>query len=93
MRENIDVNFDGLNPAGYPEFGEFVATAKVPVEEKFYNVQIIQDKHVAWVIFDFDFLEDGKVLNHGVETWQMLKGADDKWRIASVYWSSKGTPK
>ena len=24
---------------------------------------------------------------------QMLKGADGKWKIVSVYWSSKGTPK
>ncbi|WP_182915689.1 hypothetical protein [Massilia cavernae] len=36
---------------------------------------------------------DDKVINHGVEMWQMLKGIDGKWKIASVYWSSKGAPK
>jgi hypothetical protein len=28
-----------------------------------------------------------------VEAWQLMKHKDGKWKIVSVYWSSKGTPK
>lgn len=45
------------------------------------------------MLFDFDFRIGDKVLNHGLEAWQMLKGADGKWKIVSVYWSSKGEAK
>lgn len=93
VRETIDVNFDGLSPMGYPGFAEFIQTEKEIVEERFYNVRITQDRHVAFVLFDFDFRIGDKVINHGLESWQMLKGTDGKWKIVSVYWSSKGTPK
>ena len=93
VRANIDVNFDGLSPYGYPAFAEFIKTEKGRVEERFYNVKVTQDRHVAFVMFDFDFRIDDKIINHGVEAWQMLKGVDGKWKIASVYWSSKGIPK
>ena len=75
------------------DFIRFVATSKVPIEERFYNVKIVQDGHVAWVTFDFDFLEDGKVENYGVEAWQLVKDADDRWKILSVVWSSHGAPR
>jgi F420-0:gamma-glutamyl ligase-like protein len=45
------------------------------------------------VTFDFDFLENGKVENYGVEVWQMIKDADDTWKILSVVWSSNGSPR
>lgn len=93
VREKIDVNFDGVSPMGYPGFAEFIETEKKVVEERFYNVRITQDRHVAFVLFDFDFRIDDKVINHGLEAWQMLKVAEGKWKIVSVYWSSKGTPK
>lgn len=93
VRENVDVNFDGLSPYGYPSFAEFIKSEKQVVEERFYNVKITQDRHVAFVLFDFDFRIGDEVINHGLEAWQMLKGVDGKWKIASVYWSSKGKPK
>lgn len=93
VRETIDVNFDGLSPMGYPGFAEFISTEKKVVEERFYNVRITQDRNVAFVLFDFDFRVGDAVINHGLEAWQMLKVADGKWKIASVYWSSKGKPK
>jgi ketosteroid isomerase-like protein len=92
-REKHDVNFDGLSAGGYPDFAGFVGDPKTSGRENFYNVSITQDGHLAWVIFDFDFIEAGKTINHGVEAWQMLKTADGKWKIFSVVWSSKGTPK
>ena len=75
------------------DFIRFVATSKVPVEERFYNVKIVQDGHVAWVTFDFDFLEDGRVENYGVETWQLVKDVEERWKVLSVVWSSHGAPR
>ena len=93
QKEEVDSNFDGIDAAGASGFIEFVAKSKEPIEEKFYNVKITQDRHVAWVMFDFEFLEDNKVQNYGIEAWQMLKTADDSWKILSVVWSSHGAPK
>lgn len=93
QKEEADVNFDGIDSAGASGFIEFVAKSKEPIEEKFYNIKITQDRHLAWVMFDFEFLEGNKVQNYGVETWQMLKTGDDSWKILSVVWSSHGAPK
>lgn len=93
QRDESNVHADGVGRGGAQEFIRFVATSKLPIEERFYNIKIVQDGHVAWVSFDFDFLEDGKIENHGVEVWQMLKGADETWKILSVVWSSKGAPR
>jgi ketosteroid isomerase-like protein len=90
----IDANFNGLNPAGYPQFAEMIRSEKkAMIEERFYNVRITQDDNTAVVMFDFDFRWDGKIENHGLETWQMMKNKDGQWKIASVFWSSKGEPK
>ena len=91
MRTEKDVNFDGVSVGGYPAFARFVGESKTRIEEKFYNIKITQDGHVAWVMFDFEFLDDNKVGNYGVETWQMYK-VDGKWKIISVVWSSHGAP-
>ncbi len=93
VNEKFDVNFNGLNSGGLQNFSQFIAGSKDPVEEKFYNIQITQDDNVAWVMFDFEFIESGKIENHGIEVWQMMKTVDGKWKIASVFWSSKGAPK
>jgi hypothetical protein len=86
-RSKIDVNFNGLRNSGYNDFARFIASSKEPVEEKFYNVKITQDKNVAWVMFDYEFLVGGKAENYGIETWQMMKVADNSWKIASVMWT------
>jgi ketosteroid isomerase-like protein len=91
-QRETNVHADGVPPDAR-DFIRFVATSKVPIEERFYNIKIVQDGHVAWVTFDFDFLEDGKVENYGVEAWQMVKDAEETWKILSVVWSSKGTPR
>lgn len=93
VNDKLDVNFDGVQSGGYYGFAKFITESKLPVEEKFYNLKITQDGHVAWVMFDFEFVEDNKIENYGVETWQMLKNADGKWKILSVVWSSHGAPK
>jgi ketosteroid isomerase-like protein len=73
---------------GFRGFRDFIASSKVPVEEKFYNVRITQDANLAWVMFDYEFVEGGRTTNYGVETWQMMKDADGQWKIASVFWST-----
>ena len=93
LRQDLNVHADGIPAAGAQDFLRFIATAKVPIEERFYNISIVQDGHLAWVSFDFEFLEDGRVENHGVEVWQMVKNADDAWKILSVVWSSNGAPR
>lgn len=87
VRNKFDVNFDGIRSGGYNDFAQFIANSKEPVEEKFYNVKITQDGHVAWVMFDYEFQIGGKTQNHGIETWQMMKSADGNWKIASVMWT------
>jgi ketosteroid isomerase-like protein len=86
-RANVDANFDGWPVGGYGWFAEMIASSKNSLEERFYNVKITQDGHLAWVMFDYDFLVNGKPENHGLETWQMIKTADGKWKIASVIWT------
>ena len=93
VRAEIDPNYDGLAVGGYAPFAAFVKDEKGVVEERFYNIQVTQDRHVAFVMVDFDFRIDDRIINHGVESWQMYKNADGKWKIASVFWSSKGRPK
>jgi ketosteroid isomerase-like protein len=88
-----DVTYDGLRAGGYTSFARFIATAKEAIEEKFYNIKITQDGNVAWVMFDYEFVVDGKTQNYGVETWQMMKVAGDQWKIASVMWTMNRPPK
>ncbi|MDB5793103.1 MAG: hypothetical protein JWQ80_3127 [Massilia sp.] len=88
IRETHDPNANGLRAGGFRDFARFIRESKVPVEERFYNLKITQDKHVAWVMFDYEFVEDGKVWNHGIETWQMLKNVEGKWKIGNVWWST-----
>lgn len=93
MNEKYDANFDGVLSGGFGSFAEYLAKPGASVEEKFYNMKITQDDHIAWVMFDFEFLENKKTENYGVETWQLIRAVDDKWKIVSVFWSSHGTPK
>lgn len=93
MQDTVDAGFDGVNAAGVLSFLDFIAKSPEPIEEKFYNINITQDGHLAWVTFDFEFLEGNRIENHGFEVWQMLKTADNSWKILSVVWSSHGAPK
>ncbi|MET0858165.1 MAG: hypothetical protein ABWY27_15540 [Telluria sp.] len=87
VRDKHDVTFDGVRAGGYGEFARFIGSAKEEIEEKFYNIKITQDGHVAWVMFDYEFVIGGKTQNYGVEAWQMLKAVDGQWKIASVMWT------
>lgn len=86
MRDTTDVHFDGVPAAGYVGFANYIKREPLRTEEKFYNVKITQDRHVAWVNFDYEFLVGDKLSNYGVEAWQMVK-RDGLWKILSVVWS------
>lgn len=87
IRRDTDPNFDGVRAGGFNDFVLSVKNDKKSVEEKFYDVKITQDRDVAWVLFDYEFLSDGVVQNYGVEAWQMVK-REGKWKIFSVTWSA-----
>lgn len=88
VRAKYDVSFDGIRGGGFTEFCRFIFDAKEQMEEKFYNVNITQDGHVAWVMFDYEFISNGKTSNYGVESWQMTQNAEGRWKIASVMWTA-----
>jgi hypothetical protein len=73
--------------SSWKKFSEFIKDAKVPVEERFYNVRMDTNGAVASVWFDFDFLIDGKVTNRGSESWQMVR-TEDGWKISSMLYSA-----
>ncbi|KAF0242649.1 MAG: hypothetical protein FD167_3849 [bacterium] len=81
-----DVNFDGIGFGGFLSFSRYISTTTEKIEEKFYNIEITQDGHLAWVTFDYEFYADGKVNNYGIEHWQVRK-IDGKWKIYSVIWT------
>lgn len=57
-----------------------------PKEEKFYNLQINTDGHVAAVTFDFSYWAGGKKSIWGKETWGMIR-INNEWKITSVLFS------
>jgi hypothetical protein len=73
-------------PSSWKEFSKFIQDSDKPVEERFSNVRIDTNGAVASVWFDFDFLVDGKVVNRGSESWQMVR-AEDGWKISSMLYS------
>ncbi|WP_426197480.1 YybH family protein [Massilia sp. DWR3-1-1] len=92
VRDKFDVSYDGVRSGGFGSFARFIGESKEPLEEKFYNLKITQDGHVAWLLFDYEFLQGGKTSNHGIEAWQMMKHLDGKWKIASVIWTANYLP-
>lgn len=72
--------------ANYKSFYRHFYTKEV--EEKFYNIQILENGYIASVIFDYSFWEKGKKTNWGKESWAMIKTAG-QWKITSVIFSSE----
>ena len=82
-----NAQFDGVGPSQLDGFVKFLATSKDKLEEKFYNVEIRQDGDLGLVTFNYDFVENDKVLNSGLEHWQVCR-IDGQWKILSVTWTS-----
>lgn len=75
-----------VHASTWKAFADFVSSAKVPLEERFYNVRIETNGAVASVYFDFDFLSDGNVTNRGSEAWQMVRD-EQGWKIGAMVFS------
>jgi hypothetical protein len=58
------------------------------IEEKFYNIQILEDGYIASLLFDYSFWEKGKKTNWGKESWAMIK-TNGQWKITSVVFSTE----
>ena len=56
------------------------------IEDKFDNVQIIEDGTVASVTMDYSFWSDNKMQNWGGKYLSLIK-RDGKWKITSVIYS------
>lgn len=93
IQDTRDVNFDGVFNGGFHQLAQLLSDSREPLEEKFYDIQITQDGPVAWVTFNFEFMQGSKVANHGREVWQTIKTSDNKWKIFTVVWSSHHEPK
>jgi hypothetical protein len=75
-----------VRKGSWREFAAMIQGATKPTEERFYNVRIDTNGAVGSVYFDFDYLDDGKIVNRGSETWQMVR-ADDGWKIGAMLYS------
>jgi hypothetical protein len=52
----------------------------------FDNVHIETDGIIGTVSFNYKFLMDSKLMNHGVETWQLVH-TEDGWKISAMLYS------
>jgi hypothetical protein len=59
---------------------------KNEIEEKFYNIHIIEDGYIASVIFDYSFWFKKKKINWGKESWGLIK-TNGQWKITNVIFS------
>jgi len=82
----LNAQFDGVGPSALDGFVKFLATSKDKIEEKFRNIEIRQDGPLGLVTFNYDFVENDKVTNSGLEHWQVCR-IDGRWKILSVTWT------
>ncbi|WP_083699932.1 hypothetical protein [Shewanella sp. UCD-KL12] len=67
-------------------FMDWIIAQESKVEEKFWNIQITQDRHIATVHFDYSFHIGEQKTNWGQESWQLIK-TPQGWKINSVIYS------
>lgn len=70
----------------YKSFYRYFYTKEI--EEKFYNIQILENGYIATVLFDYSFWNKGKKSNWGKESWALIK-TSGLWKITSVIFSSE----
>src|ERR1700741_5679513 len=78
-----NAQFDGIGPSQLDGFVKFLATSKDKLEEKFQNIEIRQDGPLGLVTFNYDFAENDKVTNSGLEHWQGCK-IEGQWATLAV---------
>ena len=69
----LNAQFDGTGPSQLDGFVKFLATSKDKLEERFRNIEIRQDGPLGLVTFNYDFVENDKVTNSGLEHGKCAK--------------------
>ncbi|MDE2595510.1 MAG: nuclear transport factor 2 family protein [Sphingomonadales bacterium] len=87
-RRRYNARYQGFDIPGFPGFARMITESKVPVEERFANIAVRTDGPMGMVTFDYQFIEDGKISNVGLEHW-VLRKIDGRWKILSVTWTSR----
>lgn len=72
--------------SSYKKFFKSIAGNNNLYEEKFYNIQIIEDGYIASVNFDYSFWKNNEKKNWGKESWGLIK-TNNQWKICSVLFS------
>jgi hypothetical protein len=70
----------------YLSFIDWIVKTPKTIEEKFWDVEIINDEDIASVHFKYSFHQDDKKTNWGDEAWHLVR-TEKGWKIASVIYS------
>lgn len=70
-------------------FASTIANETDAMREDFFDIDIQIGETTATMMAPFDFVINDQILNHGYETWSLLR-IGGEWKIASVVWSSNG---
>jgi len=70
----------------YLSFIDWIVSSPKTIEEKFWDVKILQDGDIASVHFKYSFHQDNKKTNWGDEAWHLVR-TEQGWKIASVIYS------
>lgn len=82
-----DASKQKVRVSSYQKFADLVSHTKSTLDPRHTDIRITSDGTVASVYFHFDFMIDGKVENHGDETWTLVKTVNG-WRIVAITYSS-----
>jgi hypothetical protein len=63
-----------------------IVATKEPREETFSNLTIDSDGEIGSASFDYTYLADGKKINWGKESWQLVR-TEGGWKIFSVVYT------
>jgi len=75
-----------VNGGNYLSFIDWIVKTPKEIEEKFWDVKIINDEDIASVHFKYSFHQDDKKTNWGDEAWHLVR-TEQGWKIASVIYS------
>jgi len=75
-----------VNGGNYLSFIDWIVSTPKAIEEKFWDVKILQDGDIASVHFKYSFHQDENKTNWGEEAWHLVR-TEQGWKIASVIYS------
>jgi hypothetical protein len=75
-----------ISSSNYLSFIDWIVSTPKAIEEKFWDVKILQDGDIASVHFKYSFHQDNKKTNWGDEAWHLVR-TEQGWKITSVIYS------